>query len=98
MLDSLLEENHFVLEKKAEAKAKGRAEGFAQGKIEGAIEVLQQVFVEVVQVRFPHLTELAQEKITAVREPKVLHLLVKQLATVPDEAKARWLLSTLISF
>lgn len=86
MFDSLLEENHFVLEKKAEAKA--------EGKTEGAIEALQQVVVEIVQGRFPPLTELAEQKVTEVREPKVLHLLVKQVSTAPDEATARWVLST----
>jgi hypothetical protein len=75
----------------AEAEAKGEA----KGKTEGAVEVLQHMLVDVVQGRFPPLTQLAQRKASEVTELQKLQILVKGVSTAPDENIARWVLTTL---
>lgn len=60
----------------------------------GKIEMAQKMIVGLVEARFPALTELAQERITLIRDTDTLSRLAKQVATVPDEATARWLLNT----
>jgi len=62
--------------------------------VEGAVEAPQQVVVEIVQERFPPLAELAQQKVAKVNEPSVLHFLVRQVTTAPDENTVHWVLNT----
>jgi hypothetical protein len=70
-------------------------ERIAQAKAEGEIQGVQETVVGFVEARFPALGELAQERVTLIRNTEVLRLLVKQVAALPDEDAARWLLSTL---
>ena len=65
--------------------------------VETEIQILDQMIVEAVEEQFPPLAEFAREKITSIRQPDVLRLLVKQIYKAPDEATARWLLNTLPS-
>lgn len=81
--NNLLDEDPYIQQKKAEGEAEGRAEG------------LQEAVITLVQVRFPPLRELAQEKVTRIATSEKLTLLLQQVATAPDEATARWLFSTL---
>jgi ribosomal protein S21 len=60
----------------------------------GKIQIAQKMVVGLVEVRFPSLTELAQEKVTLIRNTDTLDQLAKQVATVPDENTASWLLNT----
>jgi len=60
----------------------------------GKIQIAQKMVVGLVEVRFPSLTELAQEKVTLIRNTDALDQLAKQVATVPDENTASWLLNT----
>ena len=60
----------------------------------GKIQIAQKMVVGLVEVRFPSLTELAQEKVTLIRNTDALDQLAKQVATVPDETTASWLLNT----
>jgi len=91
--DSLLDGQPWFEEfvaKKAEERA-------AKKVVETEIQILDQIIVEVVEEQFPPLAEFAREKITSIRQPDVLRLLVKQIYKAPDEATARWLLNTLPS-
>ena len=69
----------------------------AKKAAESELQVLQQLALEAVDEQFPPLAEFAREKITSIRQPDVLRLLVKQIYKAPDEATARWLLNTLPS-
>ena len=60
----------------------------------GKIEIAQKMVADLVEARFPALTELAQERVTLIRDTDTLSRLAKQVANVPDEATARWLLNT----
>ncbi len=61
----------------------------------GKIEMAQKMIIDFVEARFPALTELAQERVTLIRNTDALSQLIKQVGTVPNEATARWLLNTL---
>lgn len=76
--DSLIDEDPEVQER------------VARGKVEGA----RQIVVDFVEARFPDLKELAQQRVGLLTNSETLSLLAKQIATVPDEATARWLLGT----
>ncbi len=60
----------------------------------GKIQIAQKMVVGLVEVRFPALTELAQARVTQIRNTDALDRLAKQVATVPDETTASWLLNT----
>ena len=102
-LEDFLGQSPYVQKKKEEAReegreigrGEGREEGREEGHVEGLTEGLQKAFVAVVQGRFPPLAELAQERVTQVTKPDELNILLKQIATIPDETTARWLLSTI---
>jgi len=66
----------------------------AKAKAEGEIQGVQETVVGFVEARFPALGELAQERVMLIRNTEVLRLLVKQVAALPDEDAARWLLNT----
>ncbi|MDQ2886219.1 MAG: hypothetical protein M3Y39_09045 [Chloroflexota bacterium] len=85
MFDSLLDESHFVKKKTAEAKA--------EGQVEGEIKALRQVITELVQTRFPALTQLAEQKVMQLSEPRQFHGLTMQIALSRDEKAARDVLS-----
>ncbi len=92
---SLLDENPFVQQRKAEGREEGRAEGREEGRAEGLAEGLQKALVTVVEGRFPPLVELAQQRVTRVTKPDALNLVIKGIVTAPDEATARLLLDLL---
>ena len=60
----------------------------------GVIEGRQQAVVEFIEVLFPALVETAQQLVARLNKPDELSRLTKQIALAPDEATARWLLST----
>jgi hypothetical protein len=70
-------------------------ERVARGEAEGEIRGAQKMVTNLVEVRFPALSELAQERVSLIRNTDALSQLIKQVGTVPDEATARWLLNTL---
>jgi hypothetical protein len=80
--DSLLDQDPEIQERIAKAKA--------EGEIQGA----QEIVVGLVEVRFPALGELAQERVTLIRNTEALSQLARQVATAPDEGTLRWLLNT----
>ncbi len=66
-------------------------EHFARGVIQGQ----QKGIIAVIEVLFPSLVELAQQQVAHLDKSYELSRLMKQIALAPDEATARWLLSTL---
>jgi len=90
MYDPLWEENSKVRRMRAESEAKGEAKGRAEGEAKG----LQMALVSAVKVRFPELTELAQQTVVQINDTTGLDMLLKHVITAPDERTARWLLSS----
>jgi hypothetical protein len=82
-----------LAESKAKLKAEAKAEGRAEGRAEGEIQALRRTLVHIVQVRFPDLTEVAQQKAEQISNAGALDLLVQQIIVAPDEDIARWLLA-----
>jgi flagellar biosynthesis/type III secretory pathway protein FliH len=76
----------------AEGLEKGKVEGRAEGRAEGLTEGLQTALITAIEIRFPPLTEIAQERIPQIKRPETLNVLLNQIRTVPDEATARMLL------
>lgn len=77
--DSLLDSDPYIQKKLADSK----------------ITTLQEVVLEAVEEQFPALVDQARKRVAEVKQPEVLHLLVKQIYKAPDEKTARWLLETL---
>jgi flagellar biosynthesis/type III secretory pathway protein FliH len=88
MWDDLMERDPKMRKIRKESKAQGLAEGKAQGLAEG----LQKAVITVINLRFPPLSELAQQKVTRVQKPETLNLLLDKVATVSDEDTVRMLL------
>ena len=80
MWDDLMERDPKMKKIRKESEAKGLAEG------------LQKAVITVVTLRFPPLTELAQQKVARVRQPDKLNLLLEQVTSVHDEEAVRLLL------
>jgi hypothetical protein len=76
--DSLLDEDPEIQERETRSEIRGA----------------QKIVVDFVEARFPALTELAQQRVTLIENTEILSQLAKQIATVPDEDTARWLLDT----
>jgi len=96
MWDDLMEKDPKMRKIRKESEAKGRTEGIKEGiekgLKEGLAEGLRKAIVTAVRLRFPDLTELAQEKVAQVNKPEKLNLLVDQIAIAPDENMVRLLL------
>jgi len=84
MWDDLMERDPKMKKIRKESEAKSEAQGIAKG--------LQKAVITVVTLRFPPLTELAQQKVSRVRQPDTLNLLLEQVTSVSDEEAARLLL------
>ena len=76
MYDSLLDLDPELQERMAKAKLSGQ----------------QEMVIEVIQLLFPNLAETAKNQVIHLDDPDKLSLLVKQIATAPDEPAARWIL------
>ncbi len=63
-------------------------------KAEGEAQGLRTAVLTSVRVRFPALTELAQQKVTSVTSPDILNFLLEKIVAAPDETIARFLLET----
>jgi hypothetical protein len=84
MWDDLMERDPKMRKIRKESEAKGKTQGLAEG--------LQKAVITVINLRFPPLTELAQQKVTRVQKPETLNLLLDKVTTVPDEDTVRLLL------
>jgi flagellar biosynthesis/type III secretory pathway protein FliH len=96
MWDDLMEKDPKMRKIRKESEAKGRTEGLKEGVEkglkEGLAEGLRKAIVTAVRLRFPDLTELAQQRVAQVSKPEKLNLLVDQIAIAPDENMVRLLL------
>ena len=72
----------------------GIVQGIMQGKTEGEIETLQRRLMDVVRIKFPDLTDLAQKQVKLFDNPGALDLLFDKMLTVPDSKTAQWLLES----
>lgn len=84
MWDDLMERDPRMRKIRKESEAKGKARGLAEG--------LQKAAITAVALRFPPLSELAQQRVTRVQKPETLNLLLDKVTTVPDEDTVRLLL------
>ena len=96
MWDDLMEKDPKMRKIRKESEAKGRTEGLKEGVEkglkEGLAEGLRNAIVTTIRVRFPDLTELAQERVAQVSKPEKLNLLMGQIVIAPDENVIRLLL------
>jgi flagellar biosynthesis/type III secretory pathway protein FliH len=81
-----------LAEGKAQGLAEGEALGLAKGEAIGLTKGLQTAVITAIKLRYPPLTEIAQERISLVNKPEKLNLLLDQPSTIPDEATVRMLL------
>ncbi|HKV59455.1 MAG TPA: hypothetical protein VJO32_14275, partial [Ktedonobacteraceae bacterium] len=82
LYDSLLDNDPYFQQK------------LAKKATESEVRALQQVALEAVEEQFPALMPSAKEKITLIRKPDLLRLLVKQIYKAPDEKIAQLILDT----
>jgi len=80
--DSLLDNDPSIQEKVAKSKATGKTEG------------AQEIVTALVEIRFPKLVEVAQQKIPGIQSVEMLSQLTKQIATAEDEKTALWVLNS----
>jgi flagellar biosynthesis/type III secretory pathway protein FliH len=100
MWDDLMEKDPKMRKIRKESEAKGRTEGrtegikegIEEGIKEGLAEGLRNAIVTTIRVRFPDLTEQAQQTVAQINKPEKLNLLVGQIVIAPDEDAARLLL------
>ncbi len=65
-------------------------QGVIQQRIQQGIQQeLQRMVLDVVEVRFPTLLEVAKEKVIQLEDKNVLRVLAKQIMLAPDETYAR---------
>ncbi len=77
-------------------RAASKAEGWEKGKVEGELELAQRMLVNIVNARFPKLTELAQQKADQIQDAGMLERLVQQVVVASDENVARGLLDSAV--
>jgi predicted transposase YdaD len=104
---SLLDEGYFVQLRREEGRqeglqegleegvVKGREEGVAIGREEGLTAGLQEALTTAVELRFPALLDLAQERAKQARTAEKLRLAVKGIKVAPNEEGARVVLDLL---
>ncbi len=85
MYDNLWDQSAIIQQMRAASKQEGREEG----KIEGETETLQKVIADTVEIRFPSLLDLAQQKVQTISDPEKLHQLYIQILTTSNEENVR---------
>jgi hypothetical protein len=66
-----------------------------QGRDEGLQQGMQRAVLDVIELKFPSLAPLAQQKVPRTTKPDALELLLKAVVATPEEAVARLLLESL---
>jgi hypothetical protein len=89
VFDKLLEENDFVL--------KQRALGEEQGKIDGEVEASQQILLDILQTRYPALTEHIRTRVLQTRQVEKLREAIKLIVNTSDEQNAHLVLDSLLT-
>lgn len=80
--DSLLDNDPDIQKKVAEGETRGETRG------------AQKIVTTLVEVRFPTLVEVAQERIVSIQNVDMLNQLAKQIFTAQDEQTALWVLNS----
>lgn len=62
--------------------------------IRNLVKSKQASVIIVVETRFPALRDLAQQKVSTIRDLKSLDHLLRQAAAAPDEETMRWVFNT----
>jgi hypothetical protein len=86
MFDKLWDESPMVQKMQKQMQEKY----YEEGKVENA----QSMLLEVVRVKFPELTEFAQQQVKLYNKPDALDLLFRKVLTAPDAKTAQWLLES----
>lgn len=89
MYESLLENSLLIKQIKSRSEEKGKKEGIRAGELKAN----RQLAIDVVKARFPHLVEIATQRVRKMRNVEVLRQLTVQVAAAPDEATARKILN-----
>lgn len=89
MLD-WLEDDPWFKEKLAQAEARGEA----RGKARGELKALRKALLNMVRLRFPALSNLAEVKAREIEDSLALKELIDLLVNASDEYAARALLET----
>jgi len=90
----LLEQDEWVRKQRALGEqiglAKGEQIGLAKGK-----HALEETILTIIGMRYPSLLELARRNVASVEELDALRMAIKQVLSAPDEATARFVLTTM---
>jgi hypothetical protein len=66
----------------------------AESRTEGEVRASQRMVLDLIEVRFPQLSETAKQSVKRIKKLEALRQLGRQLAVAPDEATARQVLSS----
>ncbi len=91
MFDPLLETDPWVQEYGHKREVEGEARGKAEGKAEG----IRQSIEMVVQTRFPHLLDLAMDRVARLHDPAALQRILVAMSAAHSERAARRFLQAL---
>ncbi len=94
MYEFLLESNPRIKRIRLEAKAEGKAEGERKGEVKGEVKAMRQSLIDVVEIRFPALIELATQRAKEMTNLEELRQLMRQATAAPDEATVRRILDS----
>jgi len=89
MYNNLWDQSPIIQKMKAASKE--------EGKEEGKIEELRNGIAEIVNSRFPHLAELARQRVAQIDDTKKLRSLLVQVSNTTDEASMRLLLTPTVA-
>jgi hypothetical protein len=82
-----------VIELVQQAEKRGWERGWKRGKIEGRLEVARQMVLDVVQLRFPALTNFAQVQVASMTQTEQLSKLMFDIFQASDIVEAVHLLT-----
>jgi len=94
MYDDLMEKDPKMQRLFAEREARGEAKGEVKGEVKGETKAARMMIVELVQMRFPLLTEQTQRRVNQLHAITELHILFRQLTLANDEQEARAVLAS----
>ena len=92
MFEDALKDSWAYQEILQEGELKGKEEGKLEERLV-SLQLQRQVFDSLVQDRFPHIVELANERSNTIDKPEVLQALILRLFKVKTEEEARRILS-----
>lgn len=90
MIDPLLEQDPWI----QELRAKDRKEGQKEGRAEGQLNSTRDMLVNIVHLRFPTLTNLAEKRAQQIDQPEILTRFIQQIVLATDANVARAVLES----